>query len=103
FWQYKRESKRFTFPFLHISNINSNSTLTNIKDYLSACWEKKKEYEDGLSDVQEQERTRVAEKALLAIRDSWMKPVGKKLLWQWAKGNLDTKWQPDPECWLGTL
>lgn len=103
FWQYYLESKRFSFPFLHISHLNKNTDLAHIKDYLNACWERKREYEEDISELQEQEKAKVAERALHAIRDSWMKPVGKKLLWQWVKGNLDKKWAPDAEGWLGTL
>lgn len=103
FWQYYLESKRFNFPQLHISNFNKNRTLDSIKDYLSACWDLRNQWDAGIDDQREQEKTRVAERALNAIRDSWMKPVGKKLLWQWVKGNLDKKWQPDAEGWLGTL
>lgn len=103
FWQHYLESKRFSFPELHLSNLNKSWQLENINDYLGACWNRKAEWDAGLDSQREQEKSRIAERALLAIRDSWMKPVGKKLLWQWIQGNLDKKWQADAEGWLGTL
>jgi hypothetical protein len=103
YWQNYLDSKRFAFPFLHISKLNDNADLASIGDYLDDCWDKKKEYESGMSEVQEKEKARIAEKAILAIRNTFLKPPSKKLLWQWVRANLPAKWQPDAEGWLGTI
>lgn len=103
YWKHYLDSKRFLFPEYHFSRINGNANLEHIHNYLEDCWEKKKEYENGLSDLQEKEKVRIAEKAILAIRNTFLKPPSKKLLWQWVKGNLPSKWQPDAEGWMGTI
>lgn len=103
YWQNYLDSKRFSFPDYHFSRINGNADLSGIHDYLEACWERKKEYESGMSDIQEKEKARIAEKAILAIRNTFLKPPSKKLLWTWIKGNLPSKWHPDAEGWLATL
>lgn len=100
-WKNLLDSKRFSFPELHISRLNDNSTLSNIHDYLNACWDQKKAYELGINDVQEQERARIAEKAVIAIRNSFYKPVSKKLLWTWVYAQLPPKWKGD--AWLATI
>lgn len=103
YWQNYLDSKRFSFPYLHISRLNNNSDLAAIGDYLDACWEKKREYDAGISEIQERERARITEKAILAIRNSFNKPVSKKLLWKWVKDHLPKKWHPDAEGWLATI
>lgn len=103
YWKNYLDSKRFQFPEYHFSRINRNADLSNIGDYLADCWDKKAEYEAGISDKQEQEKARLAEKAIVAIRNTYLKPPGKKLLWQWVEGYLPNKWKPDAEGWLRTL
>lgn len=103
YWKHYLDSKRFIFPEYHFSRVNGNANLEHIHNYLEDCWEKKREYESGLNDVQEREKVRIAEKAILAIRNTFLKPPSKKLLWQWVKGNLPKKWEPDAEGWMGTI
>lgn len=103
YWQNYLDSKRFNFPFLHISKLNDNCSLIDVGDYLGACWKKKDEYESGMSEIVEKEKARIAEKAIIAIRNTFLKPPSKKLLWQWIKGNLPPKWAPDAEGWLATI
>ncbi len=100
YWVNYLQSKKFKFPELHISNLNDNANLDNIRDYLNVCWEQKKAYELNINDLQEQERSRVAEKALLALRNEWIKPAGKKLLWEFCKGYLQKQWKSDAEGWM---
>lgn len=102
-WYYILNSQKFAFPLLHISKLNDNATHDNIRDYLKICWQAKEDYNKGLNEAQELERSRIAEKALLAIRDSWMKPTGKKLLWQYCKGYLTGKWAVDRDNWMRSI
>ena len=102
-WQNYLDSKRFSFPDLHISRINNNADLKDIGDYLSACWDRRKDYENGLTDIIEQERIKSAEKVIVAIRNSFMGIPNKKLLWTWVTAHLDKKWEPDAAGWMRTL
>lgn len=103
YWRVYLASKKFSFPRLHISKLNDNASLENIKDYLKTCWEQKERYEKNMDDVLELERSRVAERAILAIRESWIKPAGKKLLWQYCLGYLQGQWASDASGWMRTL
>jgi hypothetical protein len=103
YWKNYLDSKRFAFPEYHFSRINNNADLSGIHAYLEDCWQKKKDYENGINDLKEQEKARIAEKAILAIRNQFLKIPSKKLLWQWVQSNLSKKWQPDAEGWLRTL
>ncbi len=100
-WYNTLASKRFQFPELHISKLNDNASLQHIYAYLSACWDAKAAWEAGLDDQQEQERARVAERAVIAIRNGFYKPVSKKLLWTYVKAQLPAMWKGDE--WLGTI
>jgi hypothetical protein len=100
-WFNYLNSKRFTFPRLHISKLNDNAALQTVHDYLDACWQKKKDYEAGKNDVEERERLNEAERAIVAIRNSFYKPNSKKHLWKWIHGILPTKWKND--AWLGAI
>ena len=103
YWQSYLASKRFTFPSLHISQLNNNVALDDIRDYLTACWEQKANYEKNINDAQELERSKLAERALIAIRESWIKPAGKKLLWQYCLGYLQGQYAADAAGWMRTL
>jgi len=100
-WKDYLASKSFQFPELHISQLNDNSALGAIHDYLGLCWARTEEYEAGISDLQEKEKAVIAGKAILAIRASFYKPVSKKLLWTYIHANLPKQWQSD--AWLGTI
>lgn len=103
YWQNYLASKKFSFPELHISKLNDNAALESIKDYLRCCWEQKERYEKNIDDVMELERSKVAQRAILAIRENWIKPAGKKLLWQYCLGYLQGQWAADAQGWMRTL
>ena len=103
YWQSFLAIKSFKFPELHICRINRNTALESIKDYIDACFQRKKDWEKGRDELAEQDRVRTAEQAILAIRSGIKKPVSKRILWQWVKGNLDTRWAPDAQGWMSTL
>lgn len=102
-WQHYLDSKRFTFPSYRITKYNNNSSFENIHDYLNACWERKREYETAVDEVQEKHKLQLAEKALLAIRSAHIKPVGRKLLWRWVVAHLPAMYHADAQGWMGTL
>lgn len=103
FWKWKLESERFRFPTLHISKFNQNDNFTNIGDYLDLCFDIRKDYETKRHEAAEAEKVRAAEKALIALNNTWVTPPGKKVLWQWVKAHLPEKYHPDAEGWLSTL
>lgn len=102
-WKFFLESKRFRFPFLHLSKLNDNLNFENIGNYISACFECKSDYETRVQELVEQEKIRSAEAALQTLRDGWIVPTSKKMLWQWIKAHLPEKYSADAQGWLGTI
>ena len=102
-WKFFLESHRFSFPKLHICRLNNNLDFENIKDYISLCFDIKKDYETKVSDRVEKEKIAAAEKAMEALRNAWVVPANKKMLFQWVKAHLPEKYQADAQGWLGTL
>lgn len=103
YWHYHLESKRFAFPEFKINKLNANGRFDNINHYLDACFSVKEEYESGVSDLVEQEKVNAAERALKALRNSWITPVGNKALWRWVRAHLPEKYSADAQGWMGTL
>lgn len=103
FWHHRLDSQRFKFPRYKISKINDNNKFTNISDYLDICFDKKVDYEEGVEDLAEQERVISAEKALKALRNSWIVPIGNKALWRWVSANLPEQYEAEKQGWMLTL
>jgi hypothetical protein len=103
YWKYRLESNRFKFPMFHIARINMNERFENIGGYFDVCFDIKADYEKSVREAEEQEKVRIAEKAVIALNSSWATPVSKRLLWQWIKAHLPEKYAADAEGWLSTL
>ena len=103
YWRYKLDSKRFAFPIFKINRANANTRFENVKHYLEACYEIKKDYESKIEELDEAEKARSAEAALKALRNSWIVPVSKKALWQWVRAHLPAEHGADAEGWMGTI
>lgn len=100
-WKYYLQSKRFEFPEFKINRFNSNDRFENISYYIDACFQVKQDYEDGINDLVEQEKIIQAEKALKALRNSWIVPVSNKQLFRWIKAHLPERYQND--VWMETI
>lgn len=102
-WKWHLESQKFAFPTLHISKNNNNADFSNINDYLDLCYERTKEYEHQLDDLQEQEQLKSAQRAAKALASEWVTPASKKTLWRWVRAHLPAQYEPDAQGWLSTL
>lgn len=102
-WKFFLESQRFKFPEYKVSKINGNADFKYVKDYLDVCFDVRRDYAKKVRDAIEEEKVRSTEKAIVALHGTWIKPAGKKMLWQWVRAHLPEKYQADAEGWLGTL
>jgi hypothetical protein len=102
-WKFHLESKRFRFPTLHISEFNKNTDFSNIRDYISLCFDIKEDYETKVSEAVEKEKVLAAERAMQALKNTWIAPTSKKMLFQWVRAHLPEKYHPDAQGWLGTI
>jgi hypothetical protein len=95
-------SKRFNFPALRISRLEQSIDLFG---YLQTCWDKKKQYESSVNEMIEEEKGKIAERALLAIRDelAGKRPLSQKLLWRWFLANLPKRYAKDADAWMWDL
>jgi hypothetical protein len=103
FWKHYLDSKRFRFPTLKINKLNDNASFKDIKDYLDVCFQVKEDYEHAIDDIVEAEKVAAAERALKALRNSWITPIGNKALWRWVRANLPAKYEADAQGWMSTL
>lgn len=103
YWHYYLNSKRFTFPEFKINKLNATDRFENIHHYLSACFAVKEDYEAGISEVIEAEKVAAADRALKALRNSWIVPVGRKQLWRWVRAHLPERFSADAQGWMSTL
>lgn len=103
YWYNYLESQRFKFPSFKINRLNANDGFDNIKDYIDLCFDIKRDYEKGVDDLVEAEKVKAAEKALKALRDSWVVPVSNKQLWRWVRAHLPAKYEADAQGWMGTI
>ena len=103
FWYNYLDSKRFRFPSYKINKANQNTAFTNISDYLELCFDIKTEYEEGIDDLVEAEKIAAAERALLALRNSWIVPASNNALWRWISANLPERYESDKQGWMVTI
>lgn len=103
YWRWKLDSKRFAFPEFKINRTNANQRFENVSHYLDACFDIKKQYEEGIKELDEAEKARAAEAALKALRNSWIVPVSKRALWQWVRAHLPEKYSADAAGWMSTI
>ena len=102
YWKSYLDSKRFSFPSIRISK---QERSIDLHAYLVLCWQKKKAYENGVRDSIEEAKSKLADEALLYIRDelAGSRPKSTKLIWKWFVGNLPAKFLPDTEGWMHTI
>lgn len=102
YWRAYLDSERFRFPAIRISRFERGIEL---RPYLELCWQRKKEYENGVKDRGEKELAAIAERALINIRDalSGMRPLSTKILWRWFEQNMPERYQKDLVGWMWEL
>lgn len=102
-WKHYLESKRFRFPAYHLSPLNNNLNFSNLPDYLDVCYSVKHDYETKTRDIEEKAKIAAAAAAMQALKNEWVTPVSKKVLWNWVKAWLPDKYKVDADNWLGAL
>lgn len=102
YWKAALDSKRFSFPALRISKVDRTIDLHS---YLQTCWDRKKSYETTVNERIEEEKSKLADRALIAIRDelAGKRPLSQKLLWRWFLANLPARYARDAEQWMWDL
>jgi hypothetical protein len=103
FWHHYLDSKRFRFPEFKINKLNANDRFENLNYYLDACFTVKEDYETKVNEMVEQEKVIAAERALKALRNSWIVPIGNRALWRWVRANLPERFSADAQGWMSTL
>jgi hypothetical protein len=102
-WKYTLDSPRFRFPEYAISAKNHNLSLESIDGYLDACFAAKESYETKVNEIEEHSKLRAAQAAMEALTREWIAPVSKKVLWQWVRHYIQTKYPADTAGWIHTL
>lgn len=102
YWKVYLDSKRFKFPMIRISRLETD---INLNAFLQTCWDRKKQYENAISQLAEEAAQNTAEKAMLAIRDelAGKRPRSQKLLWKWFLANLPARYSRDADGWMWEL
>lgn len=103
YWKHILNSQRFNFPIFKINRINANTRFDNIDYYIEACFDLRKEYENGITELEEIEKKKRADAALAALRSSWVIPVSNRALWKWVRAHLPAKYEADAQGWMSTL
>ena len=103
YWHYYLDSQRFKFPRFKITRLNHNTAFENVKDYIDVCFQIKEDYERGVNDLVEKEKIEQAEKALKALRNSWVTPASNRALWKWIRAHLPAKYEADAQGWMSTI
>jgi hypothetical protein len=103
YWHHYLESKRFKFPAYKINKLNENASFEYIHDYLEVCFSIKSDYEKNVREADEKAKAQSAEKAMAALRDSWIVPPSKKLLYKWIRAHLPAKYEAEAQGWMSTL
>lgn len=103
YWHYYLDSKRFCFPEFKINLANKNTKFDNIHHYIDACFAVKEDYDNGVNDAVEKEKVAAAERALKALRNSWVTPTSNKELWRWVAAHMPDKFAADVSGWMSTL
>jgi len=102
YWRAYLDSERFKFPQLRISKLEKD---VDLRSFLQICFQRKKDYESKVNELQELEKLQIAEKALKGIVDEigGKKPLSIKLLWRWFTINMPPRYKKDVETWMWDL
>lgn len=103
YWKHYLESKRFAFPTFKINRLNANDRFENVHHYLDACFAIRDAYSKNIDELIEKEKIESADRALKALRNSWIVPVGNKALYRWVRAHLPEKYSADGQGWMSTL
>lgn len=102
YWRAYLDSERFRFPQLRVSKLERD---IDIRHFLQICFQRKKDYESRVNELQEEEKLKIAERALKGIVDeiAGKKPLSIKLLWRWFTVNMPPRYKKDVETWMWEL
>lgn len=102
YWKAYLDSERFKFPQLRISKLERD---VDLRSFLQLCFKCKKDYETNVNEKIEEEKLRIAEKAMKGIVDevAGKKPLSIKLLWRWFQANMPARYKKDLEGWMWEL
>ena len=103
YWHYYLDSKRFSFPEFKINAANKNTKFDNLHHYIDACFAIKDDYDNGVNEAVEKEKIAAADRALRALRNSWITPTSNKELWRWVAAHMPAKYSADVSGWMSTL
>lgn len=102
YWRCYLDSMKFKFPSIRISKMEPT---INLRAYLTLCWNSKKAYESNVNDLVEEEKKKIADKALIRIRDSiaGKRPLSTKVLWRWFQAVMPPRYKKDIDGWMWDL
>ena len=102
YWKAYLDSERFKFPQIRISKLERD---VDLRSFLQLCFKCKKDYETNVNEKIEEEKLRIAEKAMKGIVDevAGKKPRSIKLLWRWFEANMPVRYKKDLEGWMWDL
>lgn len=102
YWYAYLDSHRFRFPTLRLSKLERDIDL---HAFLQSCFAAKKRYEKGVNDKVEEEKLKIAEKAMKNGYDAIAKgkPRSIKILWSWFVANMPVRYKKDLAGWMWDL
>ncbi len=102
YWKAYLDSQRFKFPQVRISKLERDLDL---RSFLQLCFKCKKDYETNVNEAIEEEKIRIAERAMRGIVDevAGKKPLSIKLLWRWFTLNMPSRYKKDLDGWMWEL
>lgn len=102
YWKAYLDSERFKFPQIRISKLEKD---VDLRSFLQLCFKCKKDYEHNVNDKIEEEKLKIAEKAMKDGFDAVAKgkPRSIKLLWRWFEANMPTRYKKDLAGWMWEL
>lgn len=102
YWKAYLDSQRFKFPQIRISKLERDLDL---RSFLQLCFKCKKDYETNVNEAIEEEKIRIAERAMRGIVDevAGKKPLSIKLLWRWFTLNMPSRYKKDLDGWMWEL
>lgn len=102
YWKAYLDSERFRFPQIRISKLERD---VDLRSFIQLCFQRKKDYETNVNDRIEEEKLKLAEKAMKDGFDAIAKgkPRSIKLLWRWFVANMPARYKKDLEGWMWEL
>jgi hypothetical protein len=91
YWYNYLDSKRFKFPTLRITKLNSNTTLHDIAAYFDICDSVRHDWETSKEAKLEDAKLEAARRAEKAVRSSHVRAISKKALWNWFLSSMQAE------------